>query len=77
MQTTEEAIKQGFEVDIETGCNVFRFGENNEYELVFEPLIWNNQFYVALYKNKELLINKVVMKPGYIKEKENPQDTNE
>lgn len=43
---------------------VYRFGENNEYELWFEKLLFNNQYYVALYKDKELQIDKVVIKPG-------------
>lgn len=39
----------------------------NKYELRFEPLLFDNQYYVALYKNKELMTEKVVVKPGYIK----------
>jgi len=46
----------------------FKFGENNEYELCFERLIMDDQMYVALYKDTELLLNeKVVVKPGYSK----------
>ena len=43
----------------------FLFGENKEYELCFERLLFDNQWYVALYKNKDLLTEKVVIKPGY------------
>lgn len=42
----------------------FKFGDG--YELCFEPLIWDGQYYVALYKNFGLLTEKVVIKPGYI-----------
>lgn len=45
----------------------FKFGDNDEYELCFESLLFDNQYYVALYKNKSLLTEKVVIKPGYIK----------
>lgn len=40
----------------------FKFGDKEEFELCFEPLLFDNQMYVALYKNGELLINKVVVK---------------
>jgi len=40
----------------------FKFGDG--YELCFEPLLWDNQYYVALYKDHELLTNKVCVKPG-------------
>jgi hypothetical protein len=45
----------------------FKFGDG--YELCFEPLLFNNQLYVALYKDQECLTEKVVVKPGYIKER--------
>lgn len=48
----------------------FKFGENNEYELNFEPLLFKNQYYVALYKNQELMTEKVVVKPGFIRKEE-------
>lgn len=48
----------------------FKFGDNDEYELNFEPLLFENQYYVALYKNQELLTEKVVIKPGFIKKDE-------
>lgn len=60
MQSFDEAIKAGFKMD-EDGNWSFKSGE---YELCFERLLFNDQFYVALYKNHELLTNKVVIKPG-------------
>lgn len=64
MQTTIEALTEGFKVDPELKYFKFTFGENNEYELCFEPLLFDQQMYVALYKNQQLLTNKVVVKPG-------------
>lgn len=64
MLTTKEALERGFPKD--QHGHVFKFGDNNEYELRFEPLIWNDQMYVALYKNESLLTDKVVVKPGYV-----------
>lgn len=37
---------------------------DNEYELWFEKLLYDDQYYVALYKNMELMTEKVVVKPG-------------
>lgn len=53
----------------QTGYWSFSFGEGmNLYELCFEPLIWENQMYVALYKNGALMTTKVVVKPGKLEE---------
>lgn len=48
----------------------FEFGDNEEYKLNFEPLLFEDQYYVALYRNQELLTEKVLIKPGYVKENE-------
>lgn len=64
MQTTYDALVEGFHTDIDNMSFSFRFGDNREYELCFEPLLFDKQMYVALYKNRELLTNKVVVKPG-------------
>ena len=63
MQTTYEALQEGY-VPIEAGSWSFKFGDNEEYELVFEHLLFDNQMYVALYKDDGLLTTKVVVKPG-------------
>lgn len=63
MKTTFEALEEGFEKK-QHGYS-YKFGDG--YELCFEQLIWDGQMYVALYKDKELLTEKVVVKPGYIK----------
>lgn len=67
MQTTYDALMEGFTPDIDNMSFSFRFGDNHEYELCFEPLLFDKQMYVALYKNRELLTNKVVVKPGFEK----------
>jgi len=64
MQTTYDALIEGFTTDINNMSFSFRFGDNREYELCFEPLLFDKQMYVALYKNRTLLTNKVVVKPG-------------
>lgn len=47
------------------GYYSFKFGDNHEFELAFEPLMQDGQMYVALYRNGELLLNdKVVVKAG-------------
>lgn len=69
MQTFEEAT-ENLEQKMD-GSKVFKFGDG--YELWFEKLIWDNQYYVALYdKNLNLLTDKIVIKPGY--ENENPSN---
>lgn len=60
MQTTLEALSEGY-MGTQHGF-VFAFGDG--YELIFEPLLFDNQMYVALYKDHNLLTNKVVIKPG-------------
>lgn len=49
---------------IPEGYFSFKFGESKEFEIAFEPLIEENQWYVALYKDGELMTEKVVIKPG-------------
>lgn len=60
MISFREALRKGFEES--DGYYSFKFGDG--YELNFEPLLFDNQYYVALYKNKELLTEKVVVKLG-------------
>lgn len=70
MKTFLSAIREniynvvGFEVSGE-GSIRFTFGENDEYELWLERLIFDDQYYLALYKNKEPMMEKIVIKPGY------------
>lgn len=66
MLSTFEALKKGYEAI----GNSFTFKFGDGYELVFERLIFDNQMYVALYKDQELLTDKVVVKPGYVKQSE-------
>lgn len=61
MLTTKQALKAGYKW--KNSYWSYKFGDG--YELCFEPLIWNNQMYVALYKDMELLTEKVVVMPGY------------
>lgn len=66
MYTTQEALDAGFKQD---GYGNYSYthkdSDGNLIELCFEPLLFEHQMYVALYKNRELLTNKVVVKPGY------------
>lgn len=67
MLTFAEALIIGFTLD-EFGCRTFSWKDGeNTYELMFEPLLFDNQYYVALYKNRDLMTEKVVVKPGYEK----------
>lgn len=75
MQTTFDALMEGYTVDVNTMSFNYRFGDNNEYEVCFEPLLFDKQMYVAIYKNRQLLTNKVCIKPGYEKETENATST--
>lgn len=66
MKATQEALQEGF---LDDGAGwVFAFGEG--YELRFEPLLWDDQMYVALYQHRGLLTEKVVVKPGFVREAE-------
>lgn len=65
MLTTYDALMEGYTPDINNMAFTFRFGDNREYELCFEPLLFDKQMYVALYRNRQLLTTKVVVKPGY------------
>jgi hypothetical protein len=67
MKTFHEALLEGFTpvgLDNMVAYWSFKFGPNNEYELCFEPLLFDGQHYVALYENQMLLTEKVVVKPG-------------
>lgn len=46
----------------EDGYFSFKFGDG--YELCFEPLLFDKQWYVALYKDQKLLTDKVVVRIG-------------
>ena len=57
----KDALKK-FELD-KNGSYKFKFGR--DYELWFEKLLFDDQYYLALYRNKELLFSeKVPVKPG-------------
>ena len=60
MQSTLEAIKEGFETS-EAGF-FYKFGDG--YELWLEQLLFDGQWYMALYKDHNLMISKVVVKIG-------------
>lgn len=62
MELTINALEKGYQ---ETASGwVFRFGEG--YELYFELLPRDEQMYVSIYKDRILLTNKVIVKPGKI-----------
>lgn len=60
MLDTLKAIAAGFEA--KDGYYSYKFGDG--YELCLEQLIFDQQWYLALYQNQELLIPKVVIKLG-------------
>lgn len=62
MQKTRDAISKRDLLTIDPNGLVHKFGEG--YELWLEPLIFDGQWYMALYKDKELLIPKVAVKIG-------------
>lgn len=66
MQTFQDALDQGFTPEKMIGGipEVYSFKFGDGYELCFERLIFNEQFYVALYKDQSLLTAKVPIKPG-------------
>lgn len=66
MKTTQQALLEGFTYVVNDKYWYFSFGEDDEYQLTFEPL-HSNVMYVALYKNGVLLTNKVVVKAGYVR----------
>ncbi len=60
MQKTLEAITQGFKlID-----NYYSYEFDDGFELCIEPLLFDGQWYVALYQNQELLIPKIPIKFG-------------
>lgn len=69
MISTAAAILNSFELVREPGevkgYFAFRFGDNKEYELTVEPLLFEDQMAIGLYKNQELLLqDKLIVKPG-------------
>lgn len=67
MKTTVQALEDGFTLVPTSqtsglGYRSFKFGDG--YELCFEPLLFDGQMYVALYKDQQLLTEKVVVKAG-------------
>lgn len=61
MKTFLEALEDGGFEDL-NGSWRMTFGDN--YELWFEQLLFDKQYFVALYENKNLIGEKVVVKPG-------------
>lgn len=61
---TIEALAEGFELSQDGNVYSRKFGDDKEYELCFERLLFDGQWYVALYKNHDLLAPKVVVKFG-------------
>jgi hypothetical protein len=58
---------------IPPGYFSFKFGEENKYELAFEPLLKNNMFYVSLYEDGKQLVNKVPISTN-VEKPQNPID---
>lgn len=62
MQSTIEALEEGFQDKV--SYYSFKFGDHGEYELTFEKLLTPGQMYVAVYKDGDVLTNKVPVKIG-------------
>lgn len=62
MKSFIEALKDGgFVTDIE-GSWSLKLDDN--YEIWFEKLLFDNQYYLAFYKDSDLLFEKIVIIPG-------------
>ncbi len=60
MKRFDEAIQ---DYPVREGYRSVTFGEQGEFELAFEPLLFD-QYYVALYRDGVLLADKVPVRPG-------------
>lgn len=61
MITTKEAL-QSWQKDEE--LNFYKLSLENGYEINLEPLLFDGQWYLAVYKDGELVAPKVVVKIG-------------
>lgn len=64
MKTTDEALQSW---DRDQFGHVISFPEEG-IEVRLEPLLFDGQYYLAVYKNLELVREKIVIKKGYVKE---------
>lgn len=73
MKDYQEAVAASF-VDRD-GYESFRFGDDDEYELALEPLLFG-QVAVALYHRGELILeDKVPVRPAYRTQGDPPRRT--
>lgn len=63
---SEELLEAGFIVDNLPGSKYYSFKFGDGYELAIEPLLFDNQYHVALYKDGELLMEKIPIKSGKV-----------
>lgn len=64
MQTFKEAIKEG---GWEQGEGMYLRKVIGDIEICLEPLLFDNQMYLAVYKNQSLLFPKLPIKLGTTK----------
>lgn len=65
MITFNEALSHGFTPDEYGNWSYKAIDDHgNTYELCFERLLSDGQYYVGFYKNQNLLTDKVVIKAG-------------
>lgn len=65
MKSFEEALTDGNFIQDEQGSYIHAWKDGDDtYEFWFEKLLWDNQYYVAIYKNGDLVTEKIVVKPG-------------
>jgi len=69
MEDTHEALKS-WEKD---GLGYFKLMLENGYEVNLEPLIFDEQWYLAIYKDQSLVAPKVVVKVGKPADYKNPR----
>lgn len=58
--TLKELRAQGILIDTE-GYHTYSFGDRKEYELCVEPVGEEGTYYIALYKNRVLLTEKLLV----------------
>lgn len=60
METTKEALKNWQKDEL----GFYKLVLENGYEICLEPLIFDEQWYLAIYQNEGLIAPKVVVKVG-------------
>lgn len=62
MKNFHKAIEDSYFIKNQFGSMFLEL--DNGYEVWLEKLIFDDQYYLAIYKDKELVTDKIVIKPG-------------